>query len=51
MFIRTFETLYNKISAKILVNGFFSEAIKIERGVKQGDALSCAIHNLHRSSA
>ncbi len=43
MFIRTFETLYNKISAKILVNGFFTESIKIERGVKQSDALSCAI--------
>jgi hypothetical protein len=42
-FIRIFETLYNKITAKILINGFASEAIKIERGVKQGDALSCAI--------
>jgi hypothetical protein len=42
-FIRIFETLYNNISARILVNGFASEAIKIERGVKQGDALSCAI--------
>jgi hypothetical protein len=26
-----------------MVNGFTSEAIRIERGVKQGDALSCAI--------
>ena len=43
VFVRTFETLYNKISARILINGFASEAIRIERGVKQGDALSCAI--------
>jgi len=42
-FIRVFETLYNKISARILINGFTSEVINIERGVKQGDALSCAI--------
>ena len=41
--ISTFKVLYNKITARILVNGFQSEAIKIERGVKQGDALSCAI--------
>jgi hypothetical protein len=26
-----------------LVNGYFSDRISIERGVKQGDALSCAI--------
>jgi hypothetical protein len=41
--INTFRVLYNNITARILVNGFQSEAIKIERGVKQGDALSCAI--------
>ena len=38
-----FKTLYSDISARILVNGYFSEKINIERGVKQGDALSCAI--------
>jgi hypothetical protein len=41
--IATFKVLYNKITARILVNGFQSESINIERGVKQGDALSCAI--------
>ncbi len=41
--INTFKVLYNKITARILVNGFQSESIRIERGVKQGDALSCAI--------
>jgi hypothetical protein len=38
-----FKTLYKDISATILVNGYFSGKINIERGVKQGDALSCAI--------
>ena len=42
-FVKTFRTLYKNLTAKILINGFYSEAIKIERGVKQGDALSCAI--------
>jgi len=42
-FVRMFKTLYRDISARILVNGFTSESLKIERGVKQGDALSCAI--------
>jgi hypothetical protein len=42
-FIRIFKTLYRNITARILINGFASESIKIERGVKQGDALSCAI--------
>ncbi len=41
--ISTFKVLYNKITARILVNGFQSDSINIERGVKQGDALSCAI--------
>jgi hypothetical protein len=42
-FIGTFKLLYKNITARILVNGFQSESINIERGVKQGDALSCAI--------
>jgi hypothetical protein len=43
VFITMFKILYKDLTARIMVNGFFSEAIKIERGVKQGDALSCAI--------
>jgi hypothetical protein len=42
-FRQYFKTIYKDITARILVNGYFSEMIKIERGVKQGDALSCAI--------
>jgi hypothetical protein len=41
-FIKCFKTLYSKISAKILINGHLSDSIDIERGYKQGDALSCA---------
>jgi hypothetical protein len=42
-FVQYFNTLYNGLSVKVLVNGFFSEKINIERGVKQGDALSCSL--------
>jgi hypothetical protein len=42
-FIKYFNMLYNGLSVKVLVNGFFSENISIERGVKQGDALSCSL--------
>ena len=42
-FIEVFKLLYRNITARILVNGFLSESLNIERGVKQGDALSCAI--------
>jgi hypothetical protein len=42
-FILSFKTLYNNLSASILVNGYKTEKICINRGVKQGDALSCAL--------
>ena len=42
-FRKYFRIIYNDLSAKIMVNGYLSEKINIERGVKQGDALSCAI--------
>jgi hypothetical protein len=42
-FLKTFKTLYKDITARILINGFTSEKIRIERGVKQDDALSCAL--------
>ncbi len=42
-FIKIFKTLYRNITARILINGFASESIRIERGVKQGNALSCAL--------
>jgi hypothetical protein len=42
-FTQNFNTLYNGSSVRVLVNGFFSEKINIERGVKQGDALSFSL--------
>jgi hypothetical protein len=42
-FINIFKMLYKDITARILINGYQSESIPIRRGVKQGDALSCAI--------
>jgi len=42
-YVNSFKTLYKDLTARILIIGHMSEAIKIERGVKQGDALSCAI--------
>ena len=35
--------LYGDLKAKILLNGHVSRIIKILRGMKQGDALSCFI--------
>jgi hypothetical protein len=42
-FINYFKVIYKNLTARILVNGYLSEKLNIERGVKQGDALSCAI--------
>jgi hypothetical protein len=42
-FIGYFSTLYKDLQVRILVNGYFSEVVKIQRGVKQGDALSCSL--------
>jgi exonuclease III len=42
-FIHTFKTLYNNNESTVLLNGYKSGKFKIERGVKQGDALSCGI--------
>jgi len=42
-FISVVRTLYKEIKADILVNGFRSTMIRIERCVKQGDAFSCAM--------
>ncbi len=42
-FIHTIKTIYNDLSASILVNGYKTEILRLLRGVKQGDALSCAL--------
>jgi hypothetical protein len=38
-----FKIIYKELSAKVLVNGYLSKKISIERGIKQGDSLSCSI--------
>ena len=38
-----FNVYYNGLTARIFINGNLSNIIKILRGLKQGDALSCAI--------
>lgn len=40
-FIRIVQILYTDLKAKIMINGYLSEALNIEQSVKQGDALSC----------
>jgi len=42
-FIHTIQTIYKDLTASILVNGYKTAIIRLLRGVKQGDALSCAL--------
>jgi len=42
-FIATIRTIYKDLTASILVNGFKTQVLKLLSGVKQGDALSCAL--------
>jgi len=42
-FISVIRVIYKDLTASILVNGFKTQIIKLLRGVKQGDALSCAL--------
>jgi hypothetical protein len=42
-FTNIFSVLYKDIGTKVLVNGILTPTINIERGVKQGDALSCSL--------
>jgi len=42
-FILTIRTIYKDLTASVLVNGFKTQVIQLLRGVKQGDALSCAL--------
>ena len=42
-FITVVNVLHKNLLAQVQVNGFLSESFSIQRGVKQGDALSCAL--------
>ena len=45
-FLSYIETLYNGAYMRVLVNEFLSDPIPLERGVRQGDALSPMLHVL-----
>jgi hypothetical protein len=38
-----FETIYKDNNSTVLINGYKSTQFKTQRGVKQGDALSCGL--------
>lgn len=40
-FISSYNTFYKNLSAKLLINGHIGPSFPVNRGVKQGDALSC----------
>ena len=42
-FIQVVDILHNNLQAQVQINGFNSNTFSIRRGVKQGDALSCAL--------
>ena len=42
-FISAVDVLHSNLQAQVQVNGFLSTPFSIRRGVKQGDALSCAL--------
>ena len=42
-FISQVNLLNSNLQAQVQVNGFMSSKFNIERGVKQGDALSCSL--------
>jgi hypothetical protein len=44
--IKTFKTLYNRVSSRVQINGFTTRMFNVRRSVKQGDALSCFLFNL-----
>jgi hypothetical protein len=42
-YIRWVKIIYTNLRSNVMINGYLSEIIEIERSVKQGDALSCAL--------
>ena len=42
-FVKIFDILYKGLRSDIIINGGVKRGFKIERGVKQGDALSCIL--------
>jgi hypothetical protein len=42
-YIRWIKIIYTNLRSNVMINGYLSEIVEIERSVKQGDALSCAL--------
>ena len=45
-FIRLVQTLYSQAKTRIMVNGLMDDPIDIDRGVRQGDPMSCILYDL-----
>lgn len=45
-FINTVKSLYQNVETKINLNGVTSDPIKVNRGVRQGDPISCLLYDL-----
>ena len=45
--VRTIETIYDKISTKLLINGHLTENISVTRGVRQGCPLSPLLYAIY----
>ena len=45
-FINTIKHLYHNAATSVLINGILSDPFTVNRGVRQGDGLSCLIFNL-----
>jgi len=45
-FINKIKELYKDTGKSILINGIISEQYKVERGVHQGDPMSCLLYNI-----
>jgi ribonuclease HI len=45
-FINTVKHLYQNAATSVLINGILSDPFIVDRGVRQGDGLSCLIFNL-----
>ena len=45
-FRRWTDTLYSNASMKVIVNGYLTESIPLERGLRQGDSLSLLLYIL-----
>ena len=46
MFINTVKSLYQHATTMVAINGVFSPPFNVQRGVRQGDPLSCALFDL-----